>query len=294
MEDVQTLFRVAFNKKVGVDYLQQKYNTAHTGVKHLTYLAYDGDVPIGFYGAIPQQFQHGNDTFLGVHTCDSFVHPNYQRQGLHQHLAEMAYKLMQENGIQFVYAFHSEATYHSCKKLGWQEYQHMKGFYIKTGGIPHAKIYPKLGMDQSLNKRLNKILGPHAAQSKVFENSHQRHGRMCVAYTPEFFNYKSFTPNFILPLDGATFWVKVAGAMCVGDVSFETEEGFLNGLKALQQLAKKAGCTELLFQTHVDSALEQVLSKHYEGFESWLVGYLMFNEVPIHQWSTNFGDLDTF
>jgi GNAT superfamily N-acetyltransferase len=293
--DVQFLYETIFKKSIALDVLTKKYDTSYLGVKHLTYLAYDSDKPVAFYGALPQLMSSNGETFLAVHTCDSLTLPEYQRQGIHRMLALKAYGLMKEEGVRFVYAYHSENTYHSCKKLDWEAAYTMKAFVIKTGGMPFTKVIRKVKPLKTLSDAyIQKVLKPYRLAPEKFENSNFNDG-ISQIYDEPFFKYKCFTSNLIVELEKVRFWLNVSTRVSVGDVNFESETDLLKGIDALKRLTKKIGLNEILFQTTPATALENALSKHYQGFDSWKVGYYLFDkDLRVEAFKGNFGDLDTF
>lgn len=296
LPDVQRLFLEVFQKRVSLSYLKGKYDTSYLGVKHLCFLAYAGERPVSFYGALPQQFSHPNGAFLAAHTCDSFTVPDHQRKGLHRQLALKTYALMQEHGLKFVYAFHSENTYHSCKKLDWKEGKRMHGYWIGTGGLPWGKIARKLPLvKKAYLNRLEHKLKQLEASPQHFQNSQSGTSGIWQDYQPSFLAYKAFAGNSLIELEGVRFWIKGTGAILVGDAVFQDQAQFLKGLESLKALARSLGLPKILFQTGQGSPLDLALQSFATGFESWRAGYLSFSpELDMDGLKVNFGDLDTF
>lgn len=295
-EDVQFIFREVFNKHYSLSYLKAKYDTSWTGVKHLCFLAYANNQPAAFYGAIPQLFIYKGERFLAAHTCDSFTMPAHQRKGLHKQLALRTYEVMKAAGVKFVYAYHSENTYHSCKKLDWKEHVHIRRFFISTGMPPWGKVMRRLPLLRTLHAKLTKqLLQKLSVPATAWQPPPSNKAVMQVDYQPSFFDYKSFTPNAIVNLAGARFWIKAEAVIAVGAVQFDDEQQLEQGLRALKGLARKLGLSRILFQTAPGFPLNQWLEQHYEGYESWLVGHLNFEEdIPLADWEMRYGDLDTF
>lgn len=285
------LFREVFKKRVSEEYLTKKYDTSWTGLKHVAWLAYQSGQPVAMYGALPQRFRQGNDTFLGVHTCDSFTLETHQRKGLHQELALRAYECMRGEGVPFVYAYHSEATYHSCKKLNWKEGPVMQGFWLPTNRLGYARIRNRL-FPERIPAGLLKL-----RHDSEFMNSYHGGLHFHVDYANDLLAYKSFSSNLVIRLGSAIFWVKSGAVLMVGDARAENEEDMLNGVKALQDFAGQNGFAKILFQLHPEAALKLAL-KEIPGvvpFDSWPVGYLpLGGDVDWKNWRGNYADLDTF
>ena len=295
LKDVQFLYKEIFGKRISLEDLTKKYDTGYTGIKHVTFLAYDGKKPIAFYGALPQRMNYNGESILAVHTCDSLTLPSYQRQGLHKMLALKAYDLMRKEGVRFVYAFHSENTFYSCKKLDWELAYSMRGFAVKAGNFPVAKAVRKFRPLVTLyDNYVRFVLRPFQVASDQFENSNASES-LCQDYSAAFFDYKSYTNNLVIELGNVKFWLNITSRISVGDVTFETESDLLKGIEKLRKLTSKLGLNEILFQTTPGSKLEKMLSKHFPSFESWRVGYYLLDEaLEIDQLRVNYGDLDTF
>lgn len=293
LKDVRYLYQTIFKQAISLETLRLKYDTSYTGAKHLTYLAYDGDKPIAFYGALPQRMNHKGEEILGVHTCDSLTLPTYQRQGIHKMLGLKAYDLMRKNGVKFVYAFHSENTFYSCKKLDWDLAFTMRGFSVSTNSLPWGKVLRKIGVTRPyFESNALRVLRPYQISASEFKNSNSG---LFQVYDERFFKYKSFTPNLIVEIENVRFWLKISGNISVGDVNFESESDLLRGIEKLKKLTSKVGLNEILFQTTPGTMLEQALSKHFESFESWKVGYYLFDRnIDIEALRGNYGDFDTF
>ena len=298
LKDVQSLFQEIFSKRVSMEYLQAKYNTSWTGVQNICFLAYHSGKPVAFYGATPQIFIHQGKQFLVAQAGDSMTLPAHQRKGLHKKLALLSYARMQTLGIRFVYAFHSENTYHSCKKLNWKEGPRMRGFWVKTGTLPWGKVARRLpGLKAWHKRRSARLLKVHTLNNgaEKWSTIPKQVEKMQVDYRSAFFAYKTFTPNAICEFSGARFWIKCESVISVGAVQFERLEQLVSGIEELKRLGKKLGLPQILFQTTRGSVINEWLESHYTGFDSWLVGYFAFEEgIPFTDWQISFGDLDTF
>lgn len=286
---IQYLMRTVFQKKYSLEYLAKKYDTRWTGLNHIAHLAFAGTEPVAMYGALPQLFRQGNQSFLGVHTCDSFTLPSYQGQGLHRDLALQSYEVMKAEGVKFVYAYHSEATYHSCKKLGWAEGPTLQGCWLPTGHWGLARFRNKLAPNHIPQSFRQHQLG------EIYANSFADTANFHVHYSAPFFQYKQFTPNLSIQLADAQFWVKSGSVLMVGDGHAPNLPALEQGVRDLMALAKRGGYAKILFQVHPQSQLHTAISQLGQLFPSWLVGYLLFDaSLQWDNWRGNFGDLDTF
>ncbi len=296
LPEVQRLLAEVMHQKVSLDYIRHKYNTSHTGHQYLSGIAYDGALPIAFYGSIPQIFtQPSGERFIGCHTCDSMTLDAYQRQGVHQRLALTTYEWMRAEGVAVVYAFHSENTYHSCKKLEWKEWGRLKGYWVKAARIPWAKIYRRLPLLKGLHKRrIERQMAKCSIAPQDFVNSNASLG-LAVEYSPAFWDSKAFHLHYLVQLEGVKFWLSVDAVVRVGDAHFKDAAHFWTGMAALQGLCSKLGFDQILFQTFPGSSLDAALATRLAGFDSWIAGYLELEEgVGFDRYLPNYADQDSF
>jgi GNAT superfamily N-acetyltransferase len=296
LADVQRLLREVMGKSMSLDQVRIKYDTAYTGHQHLSSIAYDGEQPIAFYGAIPQVFKTTDGTwFVGCHLADCMTLEKYQRQGLHQRLGRQVYEWMQAEGVQVIYGFHSENTRRSSQKLGWTEGKRLRGYAIEAARLPFAQASGKVpGLRSWQLSRLKKSMAAFAIPSAGFPNSQAEEGTT-VKYSPAFFDAKAFHPNFWIQLKGVRFWLGVEAIVRVGDVHFKDANQFWEGLEELRRMCKALGYRQILFQTYPDSRLDQALGMRLKGFESWMLGWLPMDPgFDFSAYRPNYGDQDSF
>lgn len=291
--DLQVLFKKVFGKDVSIDYLKAKYDTSYTGHKHKATIAYDGTQPIAFYGVIPQIFKlNGREELVG-HTCDSITVPEHQRKGLHVDLAQKCYDELVRCDFKFVYAFHSENTYHSTKKLGWKEQVRMAAIPIACNLLPIGQVADILGQSDFCSDRLRGQL----KQFLIDNDSHLEVAKMKTdgrLYSAESNAYHSFTKNFWIEIEGCTFWLKTDRIVHVGYAQAPDEPSFNRAFQALKKACAKAGFNRILFQTHPLSGMHSMVKGIGNPIESWLVGYKTFDKVDLGKVLFEYADLDTF
>lgn len=290
-KDLQYLFLNVFNKRKTIHYLKNKYNTSYLGIKNICFLAYHNDKPVAFYGAIPQKFTSNSSTILAAHACDSFTLKEYQNKGLHYNLALKSYDLMRTEGIKMVYAYHSENTYYSTKKLSWLEHKKMQRFHLKTPTLPLAKIAKKTHLNSLYLNICNRYL-------RKFETIYTNPDPSCKFkqnYTSDFIQYKNnFNQHYFINLCDYNFWIKIDSVLHVGFFSTKSDQKFELAVKKLKKIATILGINEILFQVLTDSKEYDLLSKITNAKPSWLIGYLPFEPINIDDFEFNYADLDTF
>lgn len=289
---VKELFWKVFKKKVSLQYLENKYDTSYLGIQYICSIAYHEDIPVAFYGALPQKFANNDREVYVVHACDSYTMPAHQRKGLHFQLAKLAYEIMEENDMKFVHAFHSENTYFSTKKLGWKEHIPLQRFHVKVNTFPIAKAINKFRWNGFYSLFYNKKVSQDAIQKLTTEHK----DKFRQVFTPEFIEYKnSFKNHYCIEVEGCVFWVKIQAIMHIG-LSYAPSDLALQ--KAIKKLKRKAfflGITEFLFQVDPTSVIASQLQTIVAPKESWLVGYLDFDPaIDLKDFIFTYSDLDTF
>lgn len=288
-KDVQYLMRVVFGKRVSIPYLKNKY-ADYLGLGYFSTIAYDNKKPIGFYGAIPQEFLHNGQKIIVAHACDSYTLKEYQGKRVHYNLARLSYSLMKDKQVHFVYAFHSENTYHSTKKLDWKEREKLTRFHIDINTFPFAKVYKKLKLQRQFQNKVQRILSPYKKTDfKYLSNySHQ-------LVTPIFLKYKEgMSEHHIVEIENCVFYLKVDTIIRVGLFAFKEYENFLVAIEKLKEMGNRIGVNEILFQVSENSEMYHALKRVTSPQPSWILGYLKFREVDVNQFEFAYMNLDTF
>jgi GNAT superfamily N-acetyltransferase len=297
--DLQWLLKTVQHADFKLEYLRKKYDHSYLGMKPLAVMAYDGPKVVGCYCAIPQQFRSDQGVVLSAHLCDFYTVPSHQRQGLNSRMAKQFAEIAKSEGVRFVTVFHSAATYRTSRSKGFGDLGKIRGYIVHINGAPLRRIMRKLGRQTRPSPaQVEKVLGPYRTDAGDYRNSNAEKGGVWHDYRQAFFDYKCFTPNLHIQLNGARFWVQAGGELLIGDACFDTEAGFKTALGELQRLGRRLGQRKLIFQVTKGTALDNALSKLGEPFESWPVEYLDLNPngppLALAGLKLNYGDLDTF
>ena len=289
---IKELFWKVFKKRVSLSYLQNKYDTSYLGFKYICSIAYCEAIPVAFYGALPQKFIKGKEEIYVAHACDSYTLAEYQRKGLHYELAKFAYDIMRSKDIKYVYAFHSENTYHSTKKLGWKEHKQLQRFHVKVKTLPIGKLLNRLQITDVYSAFFTKNVSQHAIDKLTSE--HKKKFRL--NFNQEFIDYKNgFKNHYCVEIDGCIFWIKIQAIIHVGLFYAPSKATLQKAIKKLKRKAFLLGITEILFQVDDLSTMAKQLSTITQPKTSWLVGYLDFDEtINLEDFIFTYSDLDTF
>ncbi|MHA7057574.1 GNAT family N-acetyltransferase [Aquimarina sp. M1] len=289
---IKELFWKVFRKKVSLQYLQNKYDTSYLGIKYICSIAYHGDTPVAFYGAIPQKFSSNHSEVFVAQGIDSSTLQSFQGQGLHYQLAKFSYDIMKQKGIKFVYSFLNENSYYSTKKLLWKEYIHLQRFHIKVRTVPIARVLNKLACNHFYSVFFKKnILKKDIKLLRTYHSD-----KFQQNFDHSFIDYKNrYQSHYCIKLEGCIFWLKIQAIIHVGRFYAPSEIALQKAIKKLKQKAFFLGVSELLFQVHPESIMASQLKTIVTPKESWLVGYLDFDpEIDLNDFKFTYSDLDTF
>jgi hypothetical protein len=288
-KDVQYLMKVVFGKRVSIQHLKNKYFD-YLNLSCISTIAYYKQHPIGFYGAISQEFTHNGEKLIVAQVCDSSTLKEYQGKGIHYNLAKLSYDIMKANNIKFVYGFLNENSYFSNKKLGWDLNRKMARFHLPIKTFPFAKVYKKVKLENQFHSKVNQVLKPFKRNEFDYTSnlSHQ-------LYTRSFFEYKErIYPHHLVEVEGCVFYLKIDAIMQIGFFTFDNYKKLEVAIEKLKEVGQKLGVNEILFQVSENSEMYQGLKKITSPKTSWTIGYLTFEEMDLSHFEFAFSNLDTF
>lgn len=290
-----SLYKNIFNVTYSLDQVRSKYLSDYTGIHAQGHFAfYEGD-PVAFHGAIPVLMEHKGQIELAAQYGDAMTLKEHAGKGLFTKLGVLTDKLLQSLDVKFVWGFPNQnSEYGYVNKLGWQGTERMKCFILPVKTLPSEMILRRLKLfAKRSQKRINKKISPLVIAKKDGVCSSNSLGG--VNRSKEYYEYKSFTPNFFVQLKSAKVWVKPLGGLLVGDMEVTDAIQVESTLIELQELAQKLGLNKVVFQISPDTLLYQILISKYSPVESWLIGYKSFNsQFPLDKLKFTYGDLDTF
>lgn len=290
------LFREVFGFRAPPTYFQQKYDTTYLGVSHVCFVACLNEKAVAFHGCLPLGFSFLGKKYLAAQTCDYLTLEAHRGKGLNKTLGEKSYALMKSEGIGFLCTLNSDVTFAVHSTLGWLDPEVMHRYHFATGAPPLAKVARRIRQfDPAYQAWVHRVFKRYRLPEAWFPNPLAEAGWLCADYTPAYFGYKKFTPNFIVALDGVPLWIKVDGVLQIGAMGAFSPKKFPAILTKLRALGRLAGVGELLFQTAPGTPLDAALSQLTPPLPSWRVGYFDLGAgLPVEKLKLNFAELDTF
>lgn len=290
-----SLFQAVYKKKLPVSYFRQKYDTAFLKPPKYGYFAFDRDIPVAFSGMIPYLMEYEGKQELSVQTCDSMTHPSYGRMGLFKTVAEKSYKDLKADGISFIWSFPNEASVGAAtKKLNWQLTPEMTGYRIpimnKYAGYAIRKANEIFYGNNSLQKIFEQEL-----TEQFPEHSLKGCGYVTTVRNRDFYKYKTFAGNLFVKICGIKIWLKQNGSLFVGDMDNITADELQTVIIELKKKAIVCGATDIYFQSHSGSEIQNSFHSLYPNFSTWKLVYHPLNtSFPIDKIRVTMGDLDSF
>lgn len=296
--DLRLIMKASFGVDHGADYYRHKFATGYLGVKHLGYLAYDEtNQPAAFYGVFPYMMEYKGKNYLAAQSGDTMTHPLHAGKGLFTTLAKMTYELAKKEGIQFIFGFPNENSYPGfVRKLNWTHNENMINYEAKVLTFPCAAIAKKITLLQPLHRLYTKlVLSLYSTNKKSIASSAINFEYGSVARTEEYMSYKAFYHNHLISVKRSIAWIKVDGALLIGDIEIPDNNQTEQIIKGLKTLAFWLGCTKLVFAVGKDTAWDLLLREKLNSSKGIYIGYLdLQSGLPLEKMKFVMADMDTF
>jgi hypothetical protein len=302
-ERLYDLFRLFKSSKPGFhksfNYYKEKYNTSHTGLNFIGYLAYDlNGIPAAFYGVLPVMGILNGELMLIGQSADTITHPKHQKKGLFIFLATKTYKLAQEKGVKFLFGLPNSNSYPGfINKLAWEHQDDIGIYYSKIPQFPIAKFFQIHWILKMIfgfyTNFLTWIFWNNSIISLSDKKQENNFNKLQILHDFNYLNYKKYGGKFfrIRLSKYSELILKVQGKVKIGCLSddFELNKKFLMKLKIF---AFMSGCDEIEFKSNeVSKSLEHFL-KQRKG--SSIITKFLDQKQKDQRISVNYFDFDTF
>jgi hypothetical protein len=297
LTDLIPLYRRVFGKRTDRAYLEAKYDTGYLGTPFFGHLAYDpAGRPIAFHGAVPFRLEMDGQAFIGAQYGDAMTVREAAGRGLFTRLGRLTDERLLDFGIRFIYGFPNQnSEYGYLNKLDWQGVHRMRCYTIPVATVPLEKLSRTVSAGPAYQLRIRERLAAHIRPEPELASSVAGPGVICSRRDRDFFTYKSFTNNFVIEVAGVGMWIKPEGGLLIGDMALRPEAEILAAVAELKRLARSHGITKITFQASPGTELEAIFARHFDGFDSWVLGGKSFDpRFPIAALRCTYGDLDTF
>ncbi len=242
-----SLYKEIFGKRVTPEYFQIKYGLDLEHQKQYSIVGkIEGEV-VGFFGAIPQNFELDGSPYELVYTCDYFLQETYRGKGIFEQLYFQLLERLKATEACYLYAYHSQQTYKFCKKQQWVDQPNLLRFELMTFPKVFKSLLERVVGPSWSTKRLAKQLAPYQIDVSINQLFVQENGGM--VHTEDFLKMKAFTPRYMVELEGCTLWLKYEYRLTVGYVHKGPHGNVPKMLKELKKMARRSGIHEVVFHT---------------------------------------------
>lgn len=291
--DVKRVLELAFNTEFSTEYLIKKFDTSAIGISHIGYIAYDGNIPAATYSVFPTLMQLNGKKIMGAQSGDTATNPAYQGKGLFVTLAVKTYELCKEQGIELVFGFPNDNSFPGFKKkLNWQFMNNFHNYRFIVPTLPLSLLNKR-----SESKAMSKFPGIQILSKKdvdAFPGASLQVNGIAIDKSSTYINYKSYTENTIIAVDGVKVWVKISKSMQIGDIEKTDLVTFRKILRKLKQYAFFHGIPVISFSVNENNYWDTLLSKTYPFTKGSPIGYLPINNLLVEQLNFTTVDIDYF
>ena len=290
------LFEGVFGITLTRDHLITKYFSTIEGISSQGCFALNNDNPVGFFGGFPSLVEYRGKKELAIQCGDVMTLKEHRGKGLFGELYKRVFVLFQEKGVRFMWAFLNQDSEHVfINKLNWDGKRRMKCFTIPVATLPTEKLFRRTKVFEKQNQdRIRRKLSDSILVNKPIQSVDTTRN-VGVSRNLAYFDYKSYTSNFCVDVDGTAVWIKPVGGLLVGDMEVKSQEQVLKTVEGLKQMAQKIGVNKVIIQVSEANPIYNFLSTRNPSIDSWLIGYKNINSnFPLETLDLTYGDLDTF
>lgn len=272
LKDLYILYKAVYGKDLPNGYYEKKYDTAYTGKMFAGFIAYNGSVPIGYYGVIPCLLQYGADTIHAAQSADTMTHSDHRNKGLLAELHRLALELCRGLGIKVLFGFPNQNSYPILKnKFNWEEAEKMDRFELSTDMNLFQRSLRKVpGIRRFHKSNQEKILQQHALPDAGLPNQEIQFGRCGVLRTAEYLEHKKYNKTHVVSVGKSKVWLKAGADLTIGDIEMNGSS-FEEVMGHLKTLARQLQTTKIHFQSSPGTELHRLLVNHYPALPSFPV-----------------------
>lgn len=277
---ISPLYKSAFDLTVDVVDIKNKFFDKYQKIK-ASFICYTRDKKaVSFYGMIVQKVIYNGSEFYVGQSCDSMTHKEHGGKGLFVKLANDVYEYLKQEGVQFVFGFPNTTIYDlRIKKLRWQHVENINVYRKKVSTLPLAKVVKKAPLFKPLyNVFLKIILKKYKSDIPFFENSVVGQDVAGIKHDLDYFNYKQTNDKFVISINGIKLWIKMDGFLWVGDFETPSHEQFKSVLKTLEEIARFAGCSFIMFHFQESTPNDRLLKEFIPLHSTMPMGFMNLTE----------------
>lgn len=290
------LFGEIFGTQTSYDFLLKKYDTRYLGA-HLQYIGFlafnaQGEA-VSYCGVLPFAFRIDGKRYIGAHSCDHMTRTDARKKGVFVELNNRTDELCTQLGVAFVFGFPNQNNHPILVKYAqWVIIDTMQVFEIAVATAPFAAVANRVSWLESSYKRYS----DSQLSAYLTEELLRREGNGIIR-DRAFYRYKKYSANVVVQLENGKVWLKIKGALFIGDIELAPTGDFSILLTEIRRLAVRLGVRKIVFLSSTKLALTQQFSKHFAPKTGNAVGVKLLQpnlNLNLNQLQFTLGDYDTF
>jgi hypothetical protein len=297
ISDIGKLYTAIYEKKTPPDYFKKKYDTAHTGVTNIGFIAYNKEnLPIAYYGVIPCFIRYADKIILSAQSADTMTHPEYRYKGMFVELSNICFDLCRKNGINLIFGFPNQNSYHGAvHKLGWKMTETMDYFVIPVKAFPLEHLTLKFTLLKKLYEKYTKlVLHKYLIAESGLANSVISDGYAGVHRNKQYLQYKMYSSTQVIKIGESKLWIKINNGLLIGDIAL-AENSFDKLMGKVKKIAGKLGVRQIYFHACKDTRLHNLFAERFNAVPSFPVLFQDFGSgVSLEKIKFTFADIDIF
>src|SRR6266496_1337813 len=297
LKDLETLYKAVYGHKPAKNYLLKKYNTAYTGAQYIGHIAVDSkNIPVAYFGVIPCFIQYNEKIILAAQAADAMTLSQYRYKGFFVELARKTFDLGKEAGIQLVFGFPNQNSYHGLvHKLGWKMTEYMERFSIPVNSFSLESFSQHFGLTRGLYKKyIQWILNKYFLPEQGLSNSVIAEGFGGVYRDDRYLKYKTYSETKVIKIGNAKVWIKIQNGFVIGDIEM-TGNDFEALISGIKKIAKRVGTANIFFQVSPGTRLHTLFTEKYKPAPSFPIIFLDLGaDIPLNKLKFSFADIDIF
>jgi GNAT acetyltransferase-like protein len=296
LADLSRLHKTVYGVTPAKDHFQRKYNTGHTGIENVGFLAYDAGEPIAFYGVIPCYIQCGAQIVLAAQSADTMTHADHRKKGLFIKLARLTFDLCKQLGIKVIFGFPNQNSHRGLLKLGWITTEVMERFGMALKALPLETVSRNFKWTRSVyNSYATSVLRKYFYSKQGLANSLITGDSGGVHRDDKYLQYKTYSSSQVMQLGPCKIWYKIQNGFVIGDMEGVTPQDFETIIKQLKKICGRLGVREISFQVSPGTALSNLFRKTVPALASFPVMFLdLASDLDLTKLKFTLADLDIF
>jgi predicted N-acetyltransferase YhbS len=301
--DLVSIYRAAFGGVQTTEYFTRKNNTRRFCKTNLGFIAYSPEgEPAAYYGAYSCIVEYQGKRYIAAQVGDVMTHPDHQRKGLFNALANLTQEAARQEGVPFLFSFlHKTAnSYPGFVKRQWIETGGWQSYVIRVRGISQKSIRKLLPIGNSAYYSYCRFILKFYGESRsAFKNSVIDEETGGVERSIDFLNYKTYSQNFCVKIKNKVVWFAIKGnTLLIGDMERCDPETFQSVIRRLKIMALALGLGYVEFRcsagVHMEQLFDKVKSWKYDNSNTAIFHLNLDPSFPGHAIKFTIADDDTF